>query len=82
MDAISINRSISGSSCPILGEPSVSRVVMFVVDESCERELFFSYSIVCMLPCTVLRQVIQSKRPLEYDIRLKPLTDTAADSYG
>jgi hypothetical protein len=48
MDAISINRSISGSSCPILGEPSVSRVVMFVVDESCERELFFSYSIVCM----------------------------------
>jgi hypothetical protein len=21
---------------------------MFVVDESCERELFFSYSIVCM----------------------------------
>lgn len=29
-----------------------------------------------------LRQLIKSKRPIEYDNRLKPLTDLIADSYG
>jgi hypothetical protein len=30
----------------------------------------------------VLRQLLQSKRPIEYDIRMKPITDLAADSFG
>jgi membrane-associated phospholipid phosphatase len=30
----------------------------------------------------VLRKIIQAKRPVEYDLRLQPMSDLGADSYG
>jgi hypothetical protein len=35
-----------------------------------------------LFSCYVLRKLIAAKRPVEYDIRLQPTTDMAAESYG
>jgi hypothetical protein len=32
--------------------------------------------------CLVMRSLVEAKRPVEYDIRLQPLTDKSATSYG
>lgn len=32
--------------------------------------------------CAVLRTLLEVKRPVEYDIRLQPITDRSAESYG
>jgi len=48
-------------------------------------ELGIRHFWVVVLNATVasaLRRIIEAKRPVEYDIRLQPLTDSSAESYG
>lgn len=39
-------------------------------------------SSVCIAVSSVARKIIEAKRPVEYDSRLQPATDTSAESYG